>query len=221
VAVILGGLGLVFGPWLWRLWTALVEERSERIRSDERAEMAAHLHDSVLQTLAMIQRSSSPQEMTSLARGQERELRAWLYRRTNGPVDRPPPGGLLSAAVDDAAARIERLHHVPVETVMVGEAPMDERLRALIDAAGEAMNNAARHSGATSIAVYCEVGAEAVNLYVRDEGRGFDPTRVPVDRHGISHSIRARMERAGGAARITSEPSEGTEVHLRMPRREP
>ncbi len=220
VVVTASGIALILGPWVFRLVRQVSQERRDRIRSEERAEMAAHLHDSVLQTLAMIQRSSSAQEMASLARGQERELRSWLYRRTNGP--RVGPNGragarTLSAALDAAAARVERMHHVPVETVVVGDALVDVRLQAVVDAAGEAMQNAARHSGAGSIAVYCEVGADAVNLYVRDEGRGFDPRRVPADRRGIADSIVRRVERGGGAATVTSEPAEGTEVHLRMP----
>ena len=229
VLVTATGIGLILGPWVFRLARQVSEERRDRIRSEERAELAAHLHDSVLQTLAMIQRSSSPQEMTSLARGQERELRAWLYRRTNGSGDGSAMGDpasgeaiagvgrTLGAALERAATRIEGLHHVPVETVVVGDVAMNDRLGVIVDAAAEAITNAARHSGAASIAVYCEIGPDAVNLYVRDEGRGFDRAKVPNDRRGISESIIGRMERAGGAATVTSEPAEGTEVHLRLP----
>jgi signal transduction histidine kinase len=218
VLVTVAGVGLILGPWMFRLVRQVSEERRDRIRSEERAEVAAHLHDSVLQTLAMIQRAGSTQEMATLARGQERELRSWLYGRTNIPSN-----GLrmLSAALDEAAAKVERLHHVPVEAVVVGDLPLNDRVSALVDAAGEAMNNAAKHSGAGSIAVYCEVVADAVNLYVRDEGRGFDRSTIPPDRRGISESIVRRMERGGGTATINTQPSEGTEVHLRMPRREP
>jgi signal transduction histidine kinase len=199
-----------------RLVRQLGEERRERIRSEERAEVAAHLHDSVLQTLAMIQRSPSAEEMTSLARGQERELRTWLYGRT-----RPSPNGrrMLSEALDEAATRVERLHHVAVETVVVGDCPLDDRLRAVVDAAGEALSNAAKHSGARAVSVYVEVGPHTVQLYVRDQGRGFVPGSLAPDRRGISDSIVGRMERHGGVATIASEPAEGTEVHLRMPRR--
>jgi signal transduction histidine kinase/phage shock protein PspC (stress-responsive transcriptional regulator) len=227
VLVTAAGLALILGPWVFRLVRQVSEERRERIRSEERAEMAAHLHDSVLQTLAMIQRASTSQEMATLARGQERELRSWLYGKTNGrthraaEIDGANGPGTLSAALDQAAARVERLHHVPVETVVVGDSVIDDRLRAVVDAAGEAMSNAAKHSGARSIAVYGEVGPDAVNVYVRDEGRGFDATTVPPDRRGISESIVGRMERGGGAATISSEPSEGTEVHLRLPLRSP
>lgn len=229
VLVTATGTALILGPWIFRLARQVSEERRDRIRSEERAELAAHLHDSVLQTLAMIQRSSSPQEMTSLARGQERELRAWLYKRTNGSGDGStagdPDGGdtgggagrTLGAALERAATRIEGLHHVPVETVVVGDVPMEDRLAVIVDAAAEAITNAARHSGAASVAVYCEIGPDAVNLYVRDEGRGFDPADVPDDRRGISESIVGRMERAGGAATVTTERTEGTEVHLRLP----
>ncbi len=217
VLVTVAGLALILGPWVFRLIRQVSEERRDRIRSEERAEMAAHLHDSVLQTLALIQRSSSAQEMTSLARGQERELRSWLYRRAAPSAD-GNGSRMLSVALDEAAARVERMHQVAVEAVVVGDAPMDDRVRALVDAAGEAMNNAARHSGARSIAVYCEVGADTINLYVRDEGQGFDASHVPPDRRGISESIVGRMERSGGVATVVSEPREGTEVHLRMPR---
>ena len=180
--------------------------------------MAAHLHDSVLQTLALIQRSRSAPDMAALARIQERDLRTWLYGRT-----RTSPNGqeLLSAAIDGVAGRIERMHRVAVEVVVVGDAPVDDRLRAVLDAAGEAMNNAAKHSGASVVSVYVEVGPEAVNLYVRDEGTGFDSARLPPDRRGIADSIVRRMERHGGLASVASGASTGTEVHLRMPRRAP
>ncbi len=223
VLVTVTGLGLILGPWIWRLARQLADERRERIRSEERTELAAHLHDSVLQTLALIQRAGEPQEMVSLARGQERELRAWLYGQSRGDGELRGRNGAdaLSAALDEVAARVERLHRVAVETVVVGDCPMDDRLRALVDAAGEAMNNAAKHSGARAVSVYAEVGPEAVNLYVRDEGRGFRPARLLPDRRGIAQSIRGRMDRHGGTALITSEPNEGTEVHLRLPRRQP
>jgi signal transduction histidine kinase len=227
VAVTIAGVALILGPWVFRLLRQVTEERRNRIRSEERAEMAAHLHDSVLQTLAMIQRSSSAQEMSSLARGQERELRAWLYGRSKaGPngrsrADGAGRGELLSVVLDEQAARIERRCHVPVEVVVVGDAPFGERLRPIVEAAGEAITNASRHSGAVSVAVYCEVGPDAVNIYVRDEGHGFDTARVPKDRHGVTESIIGRMERGGGVATISSDPSEGTEVHLRLPVRTP
>jgi signal transduction histidine kinase len=215
VAVTAAGLGLILGPWMWRLGRQLSEERRERIRSQERSEMAAHLHDSVLQTLALIQRAGSSQEMVGLARSQERDLRAWLNGRasTNGAT-------MLSRAMDETAGRVERLHHVTVEAVVVGDTPLDERSRALVDAAGEAMQNAARHSGADRVSVYVEVEPEAIDAYVRDQGSGFDPGSLPEDRRGIADSIRGRMQRHGGMAEVDSEPGEGTEVHLRMPRRQ-
>ena len=213
VGVTAVGLGLVLGPWIYELFRQLGAERRERIRSDERAEVAAHLHDSVLQTLAMIQRAPTPQEMSTLARVQERELRSWLYGRSGDGA------GTLNAALDALANRVERMHRVAVETVVVGNAPMDERLKALVDAAGEATTNAAIHSGATTISVYAEVTDDAASIYVRDEGSGFDAADLPADRRGIAESIVGRMERNGGNATVTSEPAEGTEVHLVMPRR--
>jgi phage shock protein PspC (stress-responsive transcriptional regulator)/signal transduction histidine kinase len=215
VAVILGGLGLVFGPWLWRLWTALVEERSERIRSDERAEMAAHLHDSVLQTLALIQRSADdPRAVVGLARGQERELRAWLFGRTPARADLD-----LGDALEATAAEIEQRQGVPIETVRVGGAcPLDDPLRALVAATREAIVNAARHSGAPVVAVYEEVEPDQVTVFVRDRGRGFDPASIATDRGGIAESITGRMQRNGGAVVIRSRPGQGTEVELSMKR---
>jgi signal transduction histidine kinase len=224
VVVTIAGVALILGPWVFRLLRQVTEERRDRIRSEERAEMAAHLHDSVLQTLAMIQRSSSVQEMSSLARGQERELRAWLYGRSKAGANGRSGADhaeLLSAVLDELAAQIERRYHVPVEVVVVGDAPFGERLRPIVEAAGEAITNASRHSGAASVAVYCEVGPDAVNLYVRDEGSGFDTAQVPKDRHGVTESIIGRMERGGGVATISSDPTDGTEVHLRLPVRTP
>jgi signal transduction histidine kinase len=214
IFVTIVGLGLVLGPWVWRLAQQVSDERRERIRSEERSEMAAHLHDSVLQTLALIQRSDTPREMTSLARVQERELRSWLYGKSGGTV-----ADTLAVAVDSMAGRVEEHHQVAVEAIVVGDAPMDERLRALVDACGEATTNAAKHSQTATISVYVEVEDDAVTAFVRDQGKGFDPDLIPADRGGIRESIQGRMERHGGRAEIFTVLGDGTEVQLRMPRR--
>jgi signal transduction histidine kinase len=212
VAVTLIGLGLIFGPWATRLANQLAEERRGRIRSEARAEMAAHLHDSVLHTLALIQRADASPEVLGLARRQERELRAWLYRV---PV---PPEGRLRPAVEAIASRVEQRHDVPVDIVVVGDAPLDDAGRALVDACQEAAFNAARHSGAPLVSVYVEVEPDELTGFVRDEGKGFDPEGVPTDRRGIADSIRGRIRRHGGSVTILSAPGEGTEVQLRLPR---
>ena len=208
------GLLVVFGPWIWKLAADLGAERSERIRADERAVVAAHLHDSVLQTLALIQRTDDPRAMITLARSQERELRDWLYGAA------PTRGDVVSAAVRAAAVRVERDHRVPVEVVTVGDAPLDERTAALVQAAGEAMTNAARHSGADRVSVYVESTPTQVDVWVTDQGRGFNPDLVGTDRLGIRESIIGRMQRSGGTASITSDQEDGTEVHLHLPREE-
>jgi signal transduction histidine kinase len=206
------GLGLLLGPWIYRLVGQLGEERRARIRSQERSEMAAHLHDSVLQTLALIQRSDEPREMVALARSQERELRAWLNDGTRRNE------GSLGAAIEEAASEVELQFKVPVEVVTVGDAPLDERLRAMVDACREATINAAKHSGAERVSVYLEVEPEVITAFVRDQGSGFDLPSIASDRRGISESIRGRMERVAGSALITTEPGNGTEVQLTVPR---
>ena len=215
VAVLLGGLALIFGPWLWRLWNALVEERSERIRSDERADMAAHLHDSVLQSLTMIQRrADDPRAVVALARQQERELRSWLFGRAPVHADLD-----LADAIEDAAADVEQRFGVPIDVVHVGGAcPLDDRLRALVPSTREAMANAAHHSGASAVAVYVEVEPELVSVFVRDRGRGFDLRSVPSDRGGIAESVTGRVQRNGGTAVVRSACGVGTEVELTMRR---
>jgi len=210
-------------PWWVRLVRDLGEERRERIREAERAEIAAHLHDSVLQTLALIQRQSdSPREVARLARGQERELRSWLYgaggyRRVGSPDD-PPLGAGLTDALAAAAGEVEDTYALTVRPVVVGgDLPLDDRLRALVLAAREAMVNAAKHAGVDEVSMYAEVESDEVNVFVRDRGAGFDPDAVPDDRHGLADSVRGRMTRHGGAVRVRSRPGEGTEVHLCMP----
>ena len=207
-----GGVLLVLGPWMYSLASDLREERLERIRSEEREDMAAHLHDSVLQTLALIQRSKDPEEQAILARIQERELRSWLF----GAKD--DNGGRFAKAIEDAAAAVERDHQVAVEVVTVGDCALDPGVDALVKAAREAMVNAAKHSGARSLSVFAEVEDDEVELFVTDQGVGFDMDSVRLDRHGISDSIVARMTRHGGTAEIDAEPGEGTEVHLRISR---
>lgn len=212
VLMTVAGLGLILGPWVWRLVTQLSEERRERIRSDERAEMAAHLHDSVLQTLALMQRTEDPHEVAMLARKQERELRAWLY----GPPVSGEEG--LRSCLEDLAARLEETHQVPVDVVMVGDVPLDDKLRSVVAAAGEAITNAALHSGSDHVAVFAEVSDNSVDVYVSDQGNGFDRDSVPQGRQGIAESIVGRMKRQGGEATINSEIGSGTEVHLKVGR---
>lgn len=213
VLATIAGLLLIFGPWLYRLASQLTFERRERIRSEERSALAAHLHDSVLQTLALIQRTDDPQRMGHLARTQERELRAWLFGKTGSLV-----GESLVGALEALAGRCESRYSINVDVVTVGDVVLDERIEALIAACGEAMTNAALHSDSAAVSVYAEAEDDSVSIYVRDEGRGFDPTVVPADRRGIRESIDARLRRAGGSAEIQSAPGEGTEVILRLPR---
>jgi signal transduction histidine kinase len=213
-AVAFGGLGLIGGPWIWSIGRDLIDERSTRIRTEERAEMAAHLHDSVLQTLALIQRAPASREMASLARTQERELRAWLYGRAPTLA-----GARLRDALDAMAGRVEREQQVKVEAIVVGDSDLDERTSALVAAVGEATLNAARHSGATEVSVYVEVEDDATSAYVRDLGSGFHPDKVAADRRGIADSILGRLERHGGTAQVTSRPGAGTEVVMRLPRK--
>jgi signal transduction histidine kinase len=205
----------IVGPWLWRLASERDAERLERIRTQERAEVAARVHDSVMQTLALIQRDADdPRRVATLARQQERELRAWLYG-TGSDDD-----ATLAVAVDAAAAEVEQLHGVRVETVTAGDAPLDERLAALVLAAREAMTNAAKFARVDVISVYVEVDEDWASVFVRDRGVGFDPKTVPPDRHGLSESIELRMDRHGGSATVTSAAGAGTEVELTMARHE-
>jgi len=210
-AVAFVALGL--GPFVLRAFRQASRERRDRIRSEERAAVAAHLHDSVLQTLALIQRSDPSPEVATIARRQERELRSWLYGRRIGLSH-----GRLGEALEAMAARVEEHHAVSVDVVAVGDCAIDDRLFAMVEACGEAALNAARHSGDTAVSVFVEVGPDRVEAYVRDRGRGFSPQDVGNDRHGIAHSIRARIDRAGGTTAISSRPGDGTEVHLWIPR---
>ena len=213
LAVLVTGVGMavLFGPWVWRLVADLGAERSKRIREEERADMAAHLHDSVLQTLALIQRTDDPRRVVTLARVQERELRRWLYDST--PADGKE---LLSRALQNEVDRIENIFDIPVELVTVGDRPVDDHVRAMVAAAGEALTNAARHSGADQISVYSEVTDASADVWVSDLGRGFDTGLVAPDRRGIAESIVGRMLNHGGSATVSSELGEGTEVHLRL-----
>jgi len=207
-------IGVILGPWLWRAGTALSDERRLRIRADERAAVAAHLHDSVLQTLTLIQHNADdPTATLSLARRQERELREWLY--SSGSTSSTPE--FLRGAISGIVGEVEQMHGIPIEVVVVGDCAVDEAVLSLLKAAREAMVNAARHSGADRIDVYAEVKGGTLTLYVRDTGVGFDQAIVADDRRGVADSILGRMERAGGSATITSEAGEGTEVELQVP----
>ena len=205
----------IVGPWLWRLASERNAERLERIRTQERAEVAARVHDSVMQTLALIQRhAGDSRRVATLARQQERELRGWLYGRPSGHE------ATLVRAIDAAAAEVEQLHGVRVDVVSAGDAPLDDRFDALALAAREAMTNAAKFARVDAVSVYVEASEKSATVFVRDRGIGFVPETVPPDRHGLRESIELRMARHGGTATVTSAPGAGTEVELSVGRRE-
>ncbi len=204
-----GALALVLGPWVWQL----ASERGERIRLAERAAIAARVHDSVLQTLALVQRDADDApRVRALARRQERELRRWLYG--SGYGDAETFADALAAAVAD----VEEAHLIRIELATAGDLPLDEPLGEIVLAAREAMTNAAKHAQSEEISVYAEVEPDDVAVFVRDRGVGFDRAAVATDRRGIAESIETRMRRVGGSATITSSPGEGTEVELSVPR---
>ncbi|GAA0500725.1 histidine kinase [Paractinoplanes deccanensis] len=206
------GVGVVAAPLLWRMFNQLRAEREGRIREQERAEVAAMIHDQVLHTLALIQRNSADiKEVQRLARGQERSLRNWLYKPTASPTER------FAAALEQAAAEVEDTYAISVETVVVGDTECDERVAALVAAGREALVNAARHAGVQTVSLYAEVEPDELSVFVRDRGAGFDLNGVQESRHGVRGSIIGRMQRHGGKAEIRSAVGDGTEVRLTLP----
>lgn len=220
VLAIAGGLGIIAAPTMVRIGKEFDDERQSRARADERARISAHIHDSVLQTLTLIQRNThDPQRTAQLARQQERELRSWLYQAS--PVE--PGTTRLGPALESVAASVEENHGVKVDVVVVGDihdiAP--DAIVDLVAATGEATNNAARHAKVEKVDIYAERSPSGIEVFVKDAGIGFDPTLVNSDRHGIRESIVGRMERAGGSAKIFAERGEGTEVELFLPLDQP
>lgn len=219
-AVVVVGVFVMSAPWWWRLVTDLDAERQARIRSEERADVAAHLHDSVLQTLTLIQNglndgTADPQRMAHLARKQERELRNWL-----DPDRASRSGGSVRGRLDQIASEVEELHGVPVEVVCVGDVIVDDAIETLLAAGREATMNAARHSGAPRVDLYAEIQPDRVELFVRDTGKGFDPDAVGSDRRGLRESVTGRMQRVGGHAVVHTDIGHGTEVELTIERQE-
>ncbi|MDH6698833.1 signal transduction histidine kinase [Streptomyces sp. MAA16] len=219
---VLVGITLLAGPYLVRMTQDLSEERLMRIRAQERAEVAAHVHDSVLHTLTLIQRNAeNAGEVRRLARAQERDLRTWLYKPEGTGKDEADEPADLADAVRGNAAEVEDKHGVPIEVVVVGNCPLDERIGAQMQAAREAMVNAAKYGGeGGAVQVYAEVEGKKVFVSVRDRGPGFDLDAIPADRMGVRESIIGRMERNGGTARLRAVPGGGTEVELEMERAE-
>lgn len=217
---VLVGVALLAGPYLVRMMQDLSEERLMRIRAQERAEVAAHVHDSVLHTLTLIQRNAeNAGEVRRLARAQERDLRQWLYKPEGTGKDEADEPDTLAEAVRRNAAEVEDKHGVPIEVVIVGDCPLDDPLTAQMQAAREAMVNAAKYGGeGGAVQVFAEVDGETVFVSVRDRGPGFDLDSVPDDRMGVRESIIGRMQRNGGTARLRAVPGGGTEVELEMER---
>jgi signal transduction histidine kinase len=216
VLLVIAAIVLILGPWWLRIARDLVLERQAKARTEERLDIAARMHDSVLQTLALIQRrADDPQKVIQLARLQERELRSWLFEgRDPGDAD----AVTVAAGVRQIQQDVESRYGVPVEAVMVGDCDLDDNLTALLAAAREATVNAAKWSGASVISLFAEVETGEVSVVVRDKGKGFDPEAVPADRKGLAESVLGRMTRRGGTATVTSAQGEGTKVTLKMPR---
>ena len=188
----------------------LAKEQEIAARLEERSQLAAKLHDSVLQTLRLIiSNSGDAGEVRHLARVQERGLRRTINEY------RSPYRDSFSAALLDARAAVEDGYRVEIEQVIRGDAEMTPTLVLLVAAAHEAMVNSARHSGTSAMDLYAEVRSDGVQVNVRDRGKGFDPGAVTGG--GIAHSIVARVEDAGGSVTIKSLPDFGTEVSLFMP----
>lgn len=215
--VLLGGVLVLFAPWWLATLNDLSEEREARVRIEERAKVAAHLHDSVLQTLTLIERAAGDEAaVVRLARTQERELRQWLFEPET--VESDEDASTFVSLLRHLEDEIENDYDTRVELVIVGDCASTEALVALVAAGREAAINAARWSGAGSISIYAEVEPTALSLFVRDRGRGFDVSSVPSDRHGITLSIRQRIAQHGGSANVKSTVGEGTDVELSVPR---
>jgi signal transduction histidine kinase len=212
--VLIGGAALLLAPWWMRLIRQVGVERQQRIREYERAEIAAHLHDSVLQTLTLIRAKSHDADAVSrLARAQERDLRNYLYQARRSVEES------VATALATCVNEVEDAHAVAIDTVTVGDSPTTDAFRAAVMAAREAAANAARH-GVEPISVYAELTPATFEIFVRDSGPGFDPGKVPGDRLGIRNSIIGRVKRHGGTATVTSVPGGRTEVAITMPREE-
>ncbi len=218
LGVAFAGVALIAGPTLFHMLTANSREREQRAREHERAEMAAHLHDSVLQTLTLVQRrAEDPTAVSSLARKQERELRRWLYEQTSSR-----PTSSWNTELQLCLDELEDLHLIKIEVVTVGDRPFedrpfDNRTEALLGATREAVTNAAKFSGDPTVSVFSESDQRGITVFVRDRGIGFDPTMVQPDRRGITDSILGRITRAGGSAVIRSETGIGTEIQISLP----
>ncbi len=218
VILVIAAVVLLLGPWWLRVARDLMVERQARVRAEERADIAARVHDSVLQTLALIQRrADSPQQVIQLARAQERELRSWLFDgRAPGSMDGQVT--TFTGGIRRLQQEVEAQHEIAIEVVTVGDCPIDDDLSAMLGAAREATVNAAKWSGAQVVSLFAEVEPAEVSVFVRDRGKGFSPETVPADRKGLAESIRARMARRGGTATIKSVIGEGTEVALTIGR---
>ena len=212
LVVVAGGAAIVIGtPLLIASLTRVDSDHAGSAREDERQRFAAHLHDSVLQTLALVQRQAhDPVAVARLARRQEQSLRAWMAGETQ------LLGETLGAALRDVVAEVEDEQGITVELTAIGDRALDPAAEALVAATREALRNAARHAGGAGVVVFAEISAAAADVFVRDEGDGFDPDAVAAERRGIRDAIVGRMASVGGRATIESAPGEGTEVALRI-----
>lgn len=208
--MVVAGVGVLAAPAIVGLWTTRMAERAARVREEQRAEIAAHLHDSVLQSLALIQnRAGASTEVARIARAQERELRDWLFAGVQSTE------GDLATGLRDLAAQIELDYPVRIDFVTAGGSEAVSN-SVVFGAVREAMLNAARHAGG-DVSVYLEATVDTIDVWVRDRGPGLDLDTIPGGRLGIRESIIGRMSRAGGTATVRpGAGGVGTEVHVQL-----
>jgi signal transduction histidine kinase len=202
---------LVASPVVVGALTMVDRDKASRARQEECQRFAAHLHDSVLQTLALVQRQAhDPAAVIRLARRQEHALRAWMAGESELVSE------TLGAALRDVVASVEDEYGITIELTAIGDRPLDPRGEALVAAAREALRNAARHAAGAPVVVFAEIADSRVEVFVRDQGPGFDLQTASPERRGIRDAVIGRMESVGGVATIESSSDEGTEVALKL-----
>ncbi len=203
-----GACGAVFG------WQAMLLRRAEGEIADRRArdEIARVLHDTVLQTLALVERraSATDPQLAASAREADRELRSFLFGSAGRVV------GDLETRVRSEIERVRRGRDTPVSVSVIDDGCRldDEEQERFARAIGESVANALEHSSASRVVVFVEThDSGQVFASINDDGNGFDPAAVRSS-HGLDESIIGRIEAIGGRVEITSTPEDGTEVCL-------
>jgi signal transduction histidine kinase len=184
----------------------------------ERQRIDALVHDRVLNTLLVAAKASSEAEQKAAAVAATQAIASLESALAEQDIEIKVTVLGLYRSLRKAALRASKNISIEIRSAGLGMVPADIA-QTVTEATLQAIDNALRHSNADQIQLLLgQPDAKGIFVQVIDNGKGFNPERLPKDRLGVRSSIQARMSSVGGQASISSIIGAGTTVELRWPK---